>query len=792
MRYRSLHIVFILAFFGLGMQLCAQYTISGYVIDSENRETLIGATILLKDANKGVVTDNNGFFRFPGFKKGTYLLEITHVGFEKKEIKVIIENRSVLIDDVELNPKSLTVEEVSIVAVKPDEIGDRDLETSRHELSAKMIQSIPTARNDVFAAVKYLPGIDRTEPFSPLFTTRGGDPGENAVLLDGITIYNPYHAAITSGIFNALTIKNVDMMTGGFGAEYGGRNSAVMYITTKDGNYNELHGEIEPSTLHSKLFLEFPTGKDAAMIIAGRYYYDIPINFILNSHTYFYDLNLSYTKRINQRNRISVKLFESKDKTGLNFNTFYKYIDNSFNTDIYDDFELNQSNNWNNRAVTIIHKSILTPNIYLRNQVYYSFHQSNNYSGLDFNLDYEDEETHDTITLSWRSNSRFKSKIADLSAKSGLSFRLAHFNSLNVGVEYNSYLFENGTIINDADKGSAKRTPDLLAFFAEDKLTIGPLVLRPGMRFTNYNKQGWKYEPRFNMLLNLPWNTKLKLAWGEYLQYIISMNTNEVELSQIVDYYHPLTLREPSKSIHYIFGVEKAVTKSLLVNLDLYYKNIARIYTFDVNLDSIEAFMFTDKMQEGSGRAYGAELIVQGSIGKFSGWAAYSLAWAYRTYPHLNEGQEFPFDYNRRHTFKTVINYQITKNFSYSTSLVYQSGYYRSIEGMTQSFYNYDPVNNSIGYFPLWISTGKNNAKMPDLINLDMGIKKKIVSGFGKKLTDLFKANESYLSVTIKNILFFRRNVEWYFPGFDRYYDKYFPLGSNYLPAVGISYTIKF
>lgn len=74
-------------------------------------------------------------------------------------------------------------------------------------MTPQMIQSIPTARNDVLAAVKYLPGVDRTEPFSPLYTTRGGDPGENAILLDGVLIYNPYHASVSAGIFNTQTIK---------------------------------------------------------------------------------------------------------------------------------------------------------------------------------------------------------------------------------------------------------------------------------------------------------------------------------------------------------------------------------------------------------------------------------------------------------------------------------------------------------------------------------------------------------------------------------------------------------
>ena len=64
-----------------------------------------------------------------------------------------------------------------------------------------------------------------------------------------------------------------------------------MYISTKDGNSKELHGEVEPSTFHSKIFLEFPAGKDGSAIVAGRYYYDLFSEFIFQSNSYFFILD---------------------------------------------------------------------------------------------------------------------------------------------------------------------------------------------------------------------------------------------------------------------------------------------------------------------------------------------------------------------------------------------------------------------------------------------------------------------------------------------------------------------
>jgi hypothetical protein len=767
------------------------YSISGYVSDSSSRETLIGATIQLKGENRAAITDGNGFFSLPGVKPGNHVIVFSHIGYRTAEISVILEDKGIVLQDFGLVAEPLSLEEVSIVAVKSDAVADHAIETSHLRLTPLMIQSIPAGGKDVFSAVKYLPGIDRTEPFSPLYTVRGGDPGENAVLLDGIMIYNPYHSSVTSGIFNTMTIKNVDLLVGGFGAEYGGRNSSVMYITTIDGNPHEVHGEIEPSTFFSKLFLEFPAGKNASMMVAGRYLYDIPANFIFQNRNYFYDYNLSYTNRINNRNRITLKYFESKDYTGYNFNTFYKYFGNTFNTDIYDDFILEQQNDWKNRAATLIHKLVVSPGFFLRTQVYYSSHRSKNYSGLDYKVSFAEEQG-DTVQLQWRSINRLGSEIADVGMKTAVTFKLAEFNEMQVGAEYNLYGFNNSITINDVDNGSFSRNPTLLAFFAEDKITAGAFSFRPGIRITSYRNGRWYIEPRFNAALQLPRSFKLKAAYGEYLQYIISMNSSEIEMTQIVDYYYPLWDMEPSKSVHYVAGVEKGIGTSISITLDAYYKEIPRIYSFDMN----NFYGFSERIQQGNGNAWGLELLVNGNRQKVSGWISYGYARARRQYAgsEINQGRAYDFDYTRPHTFKTVMNYQITPGFALNMAAVYLSGAKRSVETTLQSYYYYDPLSNQTSFFPLYTTREKNSAKMPPLINLDLGIRKKLLGGFGKQLADFIRADESYVSVTIRNILFLYRNVEFYIPGsgIPGYEDKYIPLGSNYIPSVGISYTLKF
>ncbi len=153
-------------------------------------------------------------------------------------------------------------------------------------------------------------------------------------------------------------------------------------------------------------------------------------------------------------------------------------------------------------------------------------------------------------------------------------------------------------------------------------------------------------------------------------------------------------------------------------------------------------------------------------------------------------GKEYDYDFDRRHSFKAVMNYQATKRISYSGSLIAQSGLPRSIETTFQMYYMYDPLTGTMVYSPQYTTNTKNGVRMPWLFYLDFGLRKEIVTGFGKDLADFFGAEESFLTVNIYNVLFFRRNVLYFIPLTGT--DNMIPLGDNYLPVVAAGYTIKF
>lgn len=756
-------------------------TLSGMVTDASTGETLVNASVVLKTGElRGVSTNNQGFFSMPGIEYPTFEIEVSYIGYRSETRTITSDFNTTLFLEIALTPSDVELEQITVTREKSEQLGDREVEISLHSLSPKQIKSIPTARNDVFKALRYLPGIETTEPLSPLVSVRGSDPGENLIMLDGVTIYNPYHFMSSSGIFNMQTVKRVDMMAGGFGAEYGGRNASVINISTKDGNNSMLRGEIQPTTSESKVFLEFPAGDKTTMMVAGRFNYDIPSNFLMYSNNYFYDINLSLTHRFNPRNRLTLKYFGSADHTDIDFNSFYKYLGNSIEMEeLFNDLSLEWVNKWNNTIATAIWYSALSPKVFLKAQLSASMHRANNSSKMNIFIG---DTGFDTSTL-------FKSSINDYTAKANISYKAFIWNELKAGVEYNRYHFENASELNGINNGKAVKQPNASSFFAEDKIDIGFLTLRPGIRAVRFNNSRFIFEPRFNVVAQLPGKLKLQAAYGLYQQQIVSMNTQEFELNQFLDYYYPLTQHKPGQSEHYIFGAEKR-TGNHTFSFNAYYKNINRTYTFDLMQDQYEVFALSDKIIAGSGKAYGAELMWNGQLGNITGWASYTLSKSTRSFPHIMDGASYDYDYDRRHSFKAVLNYQATQRISYSMSFIAQSGAPRSIENSLQMYYIYDPLTGSMMYSPQYTVNQKNASRMPWLLYLDFGLQKQLVSGFGNDLARFFDADESYLVLNVYNVLFFRRNILYYIPAAGL--GKMIPIGDNYLPSVSAGFTIKF
>jgi len=765
----------------------ASRTVSGYVVDATTGETIIGVNVVVRGTSNGAVTNANGYFVIASIDPGTYVLDFTHIAYTKKSLSVDLTSKSVLLKEVALEPRVLKREAISVIGQK-SQLGDLHLESAHRELSARTIRQIPGSQGDVFRAIKYFPGIEPVEPFSPLYTVRGGDPGENLILLDGVPIYNPYHFVGGNSLFNLYAIKDIELMIGGFGVEYGGRNSSVMYITTREGNNQAFHGEISPGITENMAVFDFPIGRQATMMISGRFYNDLISRFLIDMPSYFYDMNTTLSMKIGDRHRFILRGFLSRDAMDFTSKTYFGYLGTTFDTDVFEDYDFGIHTHWKNRAISFIAKSVLHPNLYWQNQIYGSFFRSQNYFLYDWN--YEFVDLIETIRLKFYMETDIRTAIGDRGWKSIFTWKPYGIHTLKWGWERCWYTFENDIWINKFSEGKVRYRPGLLAFFGEDKLSFRLFSIRPGLRMFRFGAQEkWYHEFRVNFALALTDQMTLKGAWGQYLQPIVSLNTQEYEISQYLDNYYPLMHVPPSYSIQSLLGLEGKIGSTLSFSLDLYHKDIQRTYMYDYTLSQMEALQFSQKIRPGRGKAYGLEILLKGNWGRLSGWFGYGVSRSTRQFPHIMQGKTHLFDYDRTHSLKTVLNYQVHPDLEYSGTLRILSGIPKTLESAYCFYHYYFPLENRVAYYSVPITPVKNNIRLPMFVKLDLGMKKRVRKGFGARLAKYLHADEASLYLTFGNLLFLVQRNVWFYVRND---GKLYGIGTNYIPEFSAGYAIRF
>ncbi len=217
-----------------------RYTISGTVTDKMNGETLLGATIYVKELATGTATNLYGFYSI-SLDPGTYMLVFSFIGYQTSEKTVD------LIQDITLNIELSVKEEMLKEVVIQGEIKKEALkraETSVFKMDTRTIQQIPALMGevDIIKAIQLLPGVQSAAEGTSGFSVRGGNPDQNLIILDEATVYNASHLMGFFSVFNNDAIKDVTLYKGDIPAAYGGRLSSLLDIRMKEGNIKNFAG----------------------------------------------------------------------------------------------------------------------------------------------------------------------------------------------------------------------------------------------------------------------------------------------------------------------------------------------------------------------------------------------------------------------------------------------------------------------------------------------------------------------------------------------------------------------
>ncbi len=211
--------------------------IAGVIRDSETHEPLVGANVVIEGTTLGASTDVDGFYTIINVPPGTYTLRVIYIGYNE----AIIENVKVEIDlttrvDVNLKSKVLSSEEVVVVAQRP--VVQKDIAHSQISLKAENIQSLPVAT--VVDAIGLQAGVEISTR-GPVI--RGSSPNQVVFMVDGFST-NDERSNYPVTSLSIGNIKEVQVQTGGFNAEYEQARAGVVNVVTAEGQRDHYSGYV--------------------------------------------------------------------------------------------------------------------------------------------------------------------------------------------------------------------------------------------------------------------------------------------------------------------------------------------------------------------------------------------------------------------------------------------------------------------------------------------------------------------------------------------------------------------
>ena len=240
---------------------CTAVTISGYVSDAENGERIPYVSVVVRGTKLGSLTNKEGYFVINNVPAGKIEISFSNIAYKQS---IVTEKIADNIDDkflkVELEKTAIELEGYTVTEKEfKSKINSREISVSSVLQTTSDLQAVPQIADvDVFRSIQVLPGVSSLFDFSSGLYVRGGSTDQNLILLDDIDIYNPNHFGGIFSTFNTDTVENVELIKGGFPANYGGRLSSVLDVTNLDGNRKYHQGVARISLVSANSTLQGP------------------------------------------------------------------------------------------------------------------------------------------------------------------------------------------------------------------------------------------------------------------------------------------------------------------------------------------------------------------------------------------------------------------------------------------------------------------------------------------------------------------------------------------------------
>lgn len=723
-----------------------QLTLSGYVTNTSTGEPIANLAIVVRKLNIGAVTDNTGFYEIE-LPSGLNVLETSSMGVESSRRNVIIYDNGRLDFDLEENFEQL--DEVVVAADATRNVEDTSTGNTRIGSEASKNVPLVLGERDVLKIATTLPGVSTAGEGSAGFNVRGGKTDQNLILLDNAVIYNPTHFFGFFQAFNPFAINDLNIYKGSIPAEFGGRLSSVFDISSKDASNTEFKGEVSVGPVTSNAVVEIPLAQEkAGLMIGARGAYSdwilrsLDEENLNNSQASFYDFITKYNHKINDNNELRATAYYSRDIFSITSDSLFDYSNRLLS------LQWNRKLSEKSSGTLMLNNSQYKFNIDFDGSTNRNFEQGFQIdeTELKLQLKYLLNESH---TIDYGISGKLYSVLPGEIAPKGSNDII---QPLAVPEER---ALESALFVSDNYKVNEKLQLDLglrYSFYA----ALGPStqrIYREGAPRTDANVAGSETfdnneifetyggpEARISARYLLNDSLSIKASFNNTYQFIHTLSNNTT-VSPVDTWKLSDRNIEPQQANQFSLGIYKNI-KDYELSLEGFYKRQNNIIDFKTGAQLFLNENIETEVLQGKGKAYGVELLIRKNRGKLNGWLGYTYSRSFfqldSEFPQerVNDGEFFPSNFDKPHDLSLVLNYKLTRRFSFSGNFVYQTG-----RPVTFPVGNYEFNGNE---FVLY--SERNQFRIPDFYRLDIGFN---IEGNHK----IKKFAHSFWTISVYNVL---------------------------------------
>ena len=757
--------LFLYIFFLVNLSLNAQknYTLSGYVLDSQSNELIIGSSVIVEGLNIGTITNSYGFFSIT-IEEGNYNIRIQNLGFKDNTQNINLNKNLSL--NIYLNEKVESLNEV--IVIENSEDIDIDLPVlSLNILSGKTIRQTPVVfgESDILKTIQLLPGVSSAGEGASGFNVRGGAADQNLILFDEAIIYNSSHLFGLFSVFNSDAIKEVKLFKGGIPSSYGGRLSSVLDVYQKDGNNQKtsINGGI--GAISSRFLIEGPIQKNqSSFLVASRGTYAhlfLKLTDIENI-AYFYDINTKSNFVIDNRNKIFLSGYFGRDLFKLDGTFMNTYGNSTLNF------------RWNHliNDKTFSNTSLIFSDYYYGLELdFVGFDWKSGIKNLNLKFDlknYYSNEFQFNYGLNFIYYDFNPGTIGPLTADSGFNFsklnkKFAFENSTYFDVLHkisNQLSMRYGIRINQflrLRQNGLQKYIDNNPLFYDSDLDIYDPAKPLANNFDNNSSVFKTYnniEPRINISYSFN-NQSIKASYNRLNQYLhLISNTSSPTPLDIWVPSGPYI--KPQKLDQFAFGYFKRM-KKLKIETEIFYKKIKNRLDYIDGADLVANDNIETVILAGKSRAYGIEFLLKKSDGRHKFWLAYTLSKSEQKTAGRNSSENginmsewYNTPYDKPHDISINSEYRINKKLKIVGNFIFQTGQPTNYPNSQYTYMNLNVPNYG----------KRNSQRLPNYHRMDVNLtlnpekkNKKVESSWVFGIYNLYNRDNA-------SSIIFRRNNE--------------------------------